>query len=131
MNTRLTMLAALAASLLFSNIQQVAAQANAQPNATATGPAKTPPDQTSMPNASPPATTTQTTGQTNQDPTVKEMNAKKKTRSSGKANSESARHCRSAYRTRYFAYRPLNFGGRFSLKASTPSRRSSVGTMRL
>jgi uncharacterized protein YraI len=78
MNTRLTMLAALAASLLFSNIQQVAAQANAQPNATATGPAKTPPDQTSMPNASPPATTTQTTGQSNQAPAVKEMNEKEK-----------------------------------------------------
>jgi hypothetical protein len=29
------------------------------------------------------------------------------------------------------AHFPLKFGGRFSLKASTPSRRSSVGTMRL
>ena len=52
------------------------------PDTTATRPAKTPPDQTSIPNASPPATTTQTTGQTNQDPTVKEMNAKEKARSS-------------------------------------------------
>jgi hypothetical protein len=79
MNTRLMRLAALAASLLFSNIQQVAAQAN-EPNATATRPAKTPADQTSVPTASPPATTTQTTGQTNQDPTVKEMNAKEKSK---------------------------------------------------
>jgi hypothetical protein len=50
------------------------------PDTTATRPAKTPPDQTSIPNASPPATTTQTTGQTNQDPTVKEMNAKEKSK---------------------------------------------------
>jgi hypothetical protein len=33
-----------------------------------------------VPTASPPATTTQTTGQTNQDPTVKEMNAKEKSK---------------------------------------------------
>jgi hypothetical protein len=79
MNTKLTMLAALAAGMLISDLPAVA-QTNSPPEATATRPAKTPPDQTSLPNTSPPATTTQTTGQTNQDPTVKEMNAKEKSK---------------------------------------------------
>ena len=57
MNTKLTMLAVLAAGILVSTSQHVAAQANSPPDATATRPAKTPPNQTSMPNASPPATT--------------------------------------------------------------------------
>jgi hypothetical protein len=78
MKTKLTMLAALAASLLVSTSQYAAAQANPPPDATATRPAKTPPEQTSVPSASPPATTTQTTGQTNQDPKVKEMNEREK-----------------------------------------------------
>jgi hypothetical protein len=78
MNTKLTMLAALAAGILVSNSQNVAAQANSPPAATATRPAKTPQDQSSMPNASPPATTTQTTGQTSHDPNVRDMNAKEK-----------------------------------------------------
>ena len=78
MNAKLTMLAVLAAGILFRPVQHVAAQANSPPDATATRPAKTPPDQTSMPNNSPPATTTQTTGQTSQDPVVKEMNEKEK-----------------------------------------------------
>jgi hypothetical protein len=77
MKTKLTMLAALAASLV-STSQYAAAQANPPPDATATRPAKTPPEQTSVPSASPPATTTQTTGQTNQDPKVKEMNEREK-----------------------------------------------------
>jgi hypothetical protein len=71
MNTKLTMLAALAAGILVSTSLHVAAQTNSPPGTTATRPAKNPPDQTSLPSASPPATTTQTTGQTNQDPTVK------------------------------------------------------------
>lgn len=78
MNTKLTMLAVLAAGILISTNQHVAAQANSPPDATATRPAKTPPNQTSMPNASPPATTDQKTGQTSQDPVVKEMNEKEK-----------------------------------------------------
>jgi hypothetical protein len=79
MKTKLTMLAALGASLLVSTSQYAAAQANPPPDATATRPAKTPPEQTSVPSsASPPATTTQTTGQTNQDPKVNEMNKREK-----------------------------------------------------
>jgi len=35
------------------------------------------------------------------------------------------------FRFEHAAQRPLNFGLRFSLKAVTPSRRSSVGTIRL
>jgi hypothetical protein len=77
MKTKLTMLAALAASLLVSTSQYAVAQANPPPDATATRPVKTP-EQTSVPSASPPATTTQTTGQTNQDPKVKEMNEREK-----------------------------------------------------
>ena len=78
MNTKVTTLAVLVASILIWNVQEVAAQTNPPPAATATRPAKTPPDQTSVPNASPPATTTQTTGQSNQDPTVKKMNEDEK-----------------------------------------------------
>jgi hypothetical protein len=78
MNTKLTMLAVLAAGIFVSTSQHVAAQANSPPDATATRPAKTLPGQSSMPNASPPATTTQKTGQTSQDPVVKEMNEKEK-----------------------------------------------------
>jgi hypothetical protein len=79
MNKKFTTLAALGAGILISNLP-VVAQTNSPPDATATRPAKTPPDQTSNPNASPPATTTQTTGQTNQNPTVKEMNATEKSK---------------------------------------------------
>jgi hypothetical protein len=78
MKTKLTRLAALAASLLVLTSQYAAAQANPPPDATATRPAKTP-EQTSVPSsASPPATTTQTTGQSNQDPKVNEMNKREK-----------------------------------------------------
>jgi hypothetical protein len=78
MNTKITTLAALVASVLLANVQQAAAQANPPPGATATRPAKTTPEQTSVPNASPPATTTQTTGEANPDPTVKKMNEDEK-----------------------------------------------------
>jgi hypothetical protein len=78
MNTKITALAALVASVLLGNVQQAAAQANPPPSATATRPAKTPPEQTSVPNAGPPATTTQTTGEANPDPTVKKMNEDEK-----------------------------------------------------
>ena len=78
MNTKVTTLAALILSVLLSNVQEVAAQANSPPSATATRPAKTPPEQTSIPNASPPATTTQTTGESNQDAMVKKMNEDEK-----------------------------------------------------
>jgi hypothetical protein len=77
MNTKITTLAALVASVLLANIQGAAAQANPPPT-TATRPAETSPAQTSVPNASPPATTTQTTGEANQDPTVKKMNEDEK-----------------------------------------------------
>jgi hypothetical protein len=77
MNTKWMTLAALVASVLVSNVAEVAAQTS-PPAATATRPAKTPPDQTSTPNASPPATTTQTTGEANPDPTVKKMNEDEK-----------------------------------------------------
>jgi hypothetical protein len=77
MNTKITTLAALVASVLLANVQGAAAQANPPPT-TATRPAETPPAQTSVPNASPPATTTQTTGEANQDPTVKKMNEDEK-----------------------------------------------------
>jgi hypothetical protein len=78
MNTKVTTLAVLVASILIWNVQEVAAQTNSPPSATATRPAKTPPAQTSVPNASPSATTTQTTGESNQDPTVKKMNEDEK-----------------------------------------------------
>jgi hypothetical protein len=78
MNTKITTLAALVSSVLVSNVQEAAAQANPSPSATATRPAKTSPAQTAMPNASPPATTTQTTGEANWDPTVKKMNEDEK-----------------------------------------------------
>jgi len=78
MNTKVTTLAVLVASVLVSNIQQVAAQTNPPPSATATRPATTPPGQTSVPDASPPATTTQTTGESNQDATIKKMNEDEK-----------------------------------------------------
>jgi hypothetical protein len=78
MNTKITTLAALVASVLLANVHQAAAQANPPPSATATRPAKTTPEQTSVPNAGPPATTTQTTGEANPDPTVKKMNEDEK-----------------------------------------------------
>jgi hypothetical protein len=78
MDTKVTTLAALVASVLFSNIHAAAAQANPPASATATRPATTPPEQTSVPNTSPPATTTQTTGASDQDPTIKKMNEDEK-----------------------------------------------------
>jgi hypothetical protein len=78
MDTKVTTLAALVASVLIWNVQVVAAQTNSPPSATATRPAKTPPEQTSVPNTGPPATTTQTTGESNQDATVKKMNEDEK-----------------------------------------------------
>jgi hypothetical protein len=78
MDTKVTTLAALIASVLVSSPQGAAAQANPPPGATATRPAKTPPEQTSVPNTSPPATTTQTTGESNQNATVKKMNEDEK-----------------------------------------------------
>ena len=77
MITKVTTLAVLVASVLVSNVQEVAAQTNPPP-ATATRPATTSPAQTSVPNASPPATTTQTTGESNQDATIKKMNEDEK-----------------------------------------------------
>jgi hypothetical protein len=75
MDTKVTMLAALVASVLVPNVHEVAAQTSPPPT-TATRPAT--PGQTSVPNASPPATTTQTTGESSQDPTVKKMNEDEK-----------------------------------------------------
>ena len=75
MDTKVTTLAALVASVLVSNVHEVAAQASPPPS-TATRPAT--PAQTSVPNTSPPATTTQTTGESSQDPTVKKMNEDEK-----------------------------------------------------
>jgi hypothetical protein len=78
MDTKMTMLAALVASILVSSGQGVSAQTNSPPSATATRPATTTPEQTSVPNTSPPATTTQTTGESNQDATIKKMNEDEK-----------------------------------------------------
>ena len=78
MNTKVTTLAALVASVLVSNVYEVAAQTRQPPGATATRPAKTTPEQTSVPNTSPPATATQTTGATSQDATIKKMNEDEK-----------------------------------------------------
>ena len=78
MNTKITTLAALIASVLVSNAHGVAAQTSQPPDTTATRPAKTTPAQTSVPNAGPAATTTQTTGQSSQDATVKKMNEDEK-----------------------------------------------------
>ena len=85
MNTKVTTLAVLVASVLVSHVQKVAAQTTpppsataTRPSATATRPATTPPGQASVPNASPPATTTQTTGESNQDATIKKMNEDEK-----------------------------------------------------
>jgi hypothetical protein len=47
MDTKVTTLAVLVASVLIWNVQEVAAQTNSPPGATATRPAKTPPEQTS------------------------------------------------------------------------------------
>jgi hypothetical protein len=47
MDTKVTTLAVLVASVLIWNVQEVAAQTNSPPSATATRPAKTPPEQTS------------------------------------------------------------------------------------
>lgn len=78
MDTKVTTLAVLVASVLIWNVQEVAAQTNSPPSATATQPAKTPPEQTSVPNNSSPAMRTQTTGESNQDATVKKMNEDEK-----------------------------------------------------
>jgi hypothetical protein len=78
MDTKVTTLAVLVASVLIWKVQEVAAQTNSPPSATATPPAKTPPGQTSVPNNSPPATRTQTTGEGSQDATVKKMNEDEK-----------------------------------------------------
>jgi hypothetical protein len=78
MNTKITALAALVSSVLLSNAQEAAAQANPPPSATATRPAKTSPEQASAPNTGPPATTTQTTGEASPDPTIKKMNEDEK-----------------------------------------------------
>jgi hypothetical protein len=78
MDTKMTTLAVLVASVLIWNVQEVAAQTNSPPSATATPPAKTPPEQTSVPNNSPPATRTQTTGEGSQDATIKKMNEDEK-----------------------------------------------------
>jgi hypothetical protein len=77
MDTKVTTLAALVASVLVLNVHEVAAQ-NSPPPSTATRPATTAPAQTSVPNTSPPATTTQTTGESSQDPTIKKMNEDEK-----------------------------------------------------
>jgi hypothetical protein len=81
MNTKVTTLVVLVASVLISNVQEVAAQTNPPPSATATRPATTPPGQTSVPNANPPATTTQTTGESNQDATIKKTERRRKAES--------------------------------------------------
>ena len=78
MDPKLTALAALVASVLVSNIHEVAAQTSPPPATTATRPATTPPAQTSVPNTGQPATTTETTGESRQDPTVKKMNEDEK-----------------------------------------------------
>ena len=78
MDTKVTTLAALVASVLVWNIAEATAQANSPTSTTATRPAKTLPEQTSVPNTSSPATTTQTTGESNQDPTIKKMNEDEK-----------------------------------------------------
>lgn len=58
-------------------VQNASAQNNTPP-ATATRPSPNGPEQSSVPNSAPPASRTQTTGRTDQDPTVKEMNAKER-----------------------------------------------------
>ncbi len=78
MDTKVTTLAALVASVLVWSAQEAVAQANTPPGTTATRPAKTPAEQTSIPNTSAPATTTETTGASNQDATVKKMNEDEK-----------------------------------------------------
>ena len=78
MDTKVTTLAALVASVLVWNVAEAAAQANSPTSTTATRPAKALPEQTSVPNTSAPATTTQTTGESHQDATVKKMNEDEK-----------------------------------------------------
>ncbi|WP_407159764.1 hypothetical protein [Bradyrhizobium sp. STM 3557] len=60
--------------------QAAAAENNTPPPTTATRPAAGGPDQSSVPNAAPPATRTQTTGQSGQDPAVKEMNERERSK---------------------------------------------------
>jgi hypothetical protein len=50
------------------------------PPSTATRPAANGPDQNSVPNAAPPASRTRTTGQSGQDPTVKQMNERERSK---------------------------------------------------
>jgi hypothetical protein len=78
MDTKMTTLAALVASVLVSSIDGATAQNSPPPGATATRPATTTPAQTSVPSTSPPATATQTTGESSQDPTIKKMNEDEK-----------------------------------------------------
>ncbi len=81
MNTKSgTLAVSLLSGVLLMSVQAANAQTNNPPNTTATRPATTPPGETSIPNNSPPATTTQTTGQKNQDPKIKEMNERAKSK---------------------------------------------------
>ena len=78
MNAR-TLAISLVAGVVLSGAQYASAQNNPPP-ATATRPAAAGPDQSSVPNNAPPASRTQTTGQTNQDPTVKDMNERERSK---------------------------------------------------
>lgn len=57
-----------------------AAAEDKTPPATATRPSASGPDQSSVPSAAPPASRTQTTGQSGQDQTVKDMNARERSK---------------------------------------------------
>jgi len=59
---------------------QAAAAENNTPPTTATRPAANGPDQSSVPNAAPPASRTETTGQSAQDPKIKEMNDRERSK---------------------------------------------------
>jgi hypothetical protein len=74
----LAAVAILAGAVCFAT-QHAAAEDKAPP-ATATRPSEKGPDQTSVPNAAPPASRTETTGQTPQDPKVKEMNERERSK---------------------------------------------------
>jgi hypothetical protein len=60
-------------------MQQAVADENTPPT-TATRPAANGPDQSSTPSAAPPATRTETTGQSAQDPKIKEMNDRERSK---------------------------------------------------
>lgn len=73
----------LLAGVLFMSTAIITQGARAQTNsppATATRPAANLPEQSSQPSNAPPASRTQNTGQTNQDPVIKEMNAKERSK---------------------------------------------------